>query len=953
MLVNNSTRIGRLPVGGGETFDIHHHHRLISAHSTTTTSSSSSSSASSSTASKAITNTSDLFSPTLQKRQHRSCRSSCHSSSSSTSTSSSSSQVANNTHGLKLGQKVTVSSMNALGTIRFIGTTSFKPGIWVGIELDIIGTGKNSGVIKGVRYFDCPPETGLFIIANRVTSLKQSTSTSADPQPMPTVTPKKSLTTTTTTAQRRRAKTPLMDSSSPTTKTTSHHPRQRCLSHDHHPKPTSTVSMAPKKKLPPASLSTKTSRPQSRTEISSTGQKPLTSPSSLMCNKTALPTTRKSVTPVISSPSTLSNIKQQQSKSTRRTVTPTTNSTKKRNSSLTSSTTTKHLVHGPDTPRKSKSTSTRQVVTQDELKKMHVLLEQSRQEKQRLSDEMNGKEAVWERLVTAKESYALKVQDMQKEITRLQDSLHHTQQHVTQLELQLSQSKQSSTSGSLSGSSHGDLSSGGIYGINTVEQQYIQRIEKLDRLVREWQQDAQDSHQRAQQQQQTYTAQIEQLRRDLAERDQATATMEQEYEASKQANSETIRQYEATMIQWTTERDEAMASKDNHIALLGRMIDELKACHFLLPPSPKNEEDGEDGDVDGLFMTGNGGGASGITDMNDGIPCDSTNIAATTIHLTGKNNTTNSSNIIHSSRRRLEKQLELSTVALEDVQQKHKTMALENEQLREQLSHMHAASGAANQQFQQLQKELSLEINDKRIVMEERDLALQYQLRTEDKYKDLVMTNTRLEQQLEQRQATQEKILAVENKLIQLQQQHSLLLQQTHDAAIEQQGEHYTDKVRNVDGQHDMRQLQQTLASMSLAMETKTLRIAELENDLQQMEHRTTHHHHSLEQQQRQRPYGSTTAVALTSPMCSGIIMPSSPISETTSSVITLPSRVNSRSDHNDSNNRSSFSFGDISLMAAMNKGRMDDQNSKTYCVNCDIFDTHITAACPNQDETY
>ncbi|CAO3595272.1 unnamed protein product [Absidia cylindrospora] len=936
MLVNNSTRIGRLSMGGVDTFDNHHHHRHISAHSTTTTttssSSSSSASASSSTTSKAISNTSDIFSPTLKKRHHRSCRSSCHSSSSSTSTASSSSQIANNNHGLKLGQKVTVSSMNALGTIRFIGATSFKPGIWVGIELDIIGTGKNSGVIKGVRYFDCPPETGLFIIANRVTPLKQSTLASTDPQPMLMATPKKSLTTTTTNAQRRRTKTLSMDSSSPTTKTISPHPRQRCLSHDHPPKPTSTTSMAPRKKILTASLSTKTSRPQPRTEISTTGHKTSTPPSSLNCNKIALPTTRKSLTPAISSPSTLSNIKQQQSKSTRRTVTPTTNTTKKRNSSLTSSTTTKQPIHGPDTPRKSKSTSTRQVVTQDELKKMHVLLEQSRQEKQRLSDEMNGKEAVWERLVTAKESYALKVQDMQKEITRLQESLHHTQQHVTQLELQLSQSKQSSTSVSLLGSSHGDSPSGGIYGSNTMEQQYIQRIEKLDRLVREWQKDAQDSHQRIQQQQQTYTAQIEQLRRDLADRDQATATMEQEYEAAKQANSETIRQYEATMIQWTTERDEAMTSKDNHIALLGQMIDELKACHFLLPPSPNNEDEGDDGDV------------HGITDMNDANPSDITNIASTTAHLTGKNNTTNGNNTIHSSRRRLEQQLELSTMALEDVQQKHKAMALENEQLREQLSHMHAASGAANQQFRQLQRDLSMEINDKRMVMEERDLALQCQLRTEDNYKDLVMTNTRLEQQLEQRQATQEKILAVENKLVQLQQQHSLLLQQTHDAAAmeQQQGGTYTDEIRHVDEQ----QLQQTLASMNLALETKTLRIAELEKDLQQMEHRTSHH-----LDQKQKPYGNT--VALTSPMCSGIIMPSSPISETTSSVITLPSRVNSRSDHNDSNHRSSFSFGDIYLMAAMNKDKMDDQSSKTYCVNCDIFATHTTAECPNQDETY
>jgi hypothetical protein len=51
--------------------------------------------------------------------------------------------------GLTVGQKVSVSSLCALGTIRYIGAIGIKPGLWIGLELDITGSGKNDGSIKG------------------------------------------------------------------------------------------------------------------------------------------------------------------------------------------------------------------------------------------------------------------------------------------------------------------------------------------------------------------------------------------------------------------------------------------------------------------------------------------------------------------------------------------------------------------------------------------------------------------------------------------------------------------------------------------------------------------------------------------------------------------------------------------------------------------------------------
>eukprot|EP00928_Gymnodinium_smaydae_P045219 TRINITY_DN30166_c0_g2_i2.p1 TRINITY_DN30166_c0_g2~~TRINITY_DN30166_c0_g2_i2.p1 ORF type:complete len:526 (+),score=106.71 TRINITY_DN30166_c0_g2_i2:151-1728(+) len=47
------------------------------------------------------------------------------------------------------------------GVVRFVGETHFAGGTWVGIELES-PCGKNDGQVKGVRYFECAAERGLF-----------------------------------------------------------------------------------------------------------------------------------------------------------------------------------------------------------------------------------------------------------------------------------------------------------------------------------------------------------------------------------------------------------------------------------------------------------------------------------------------------------------------------------------------------------------------------------------------------------------------------------------------------------------------------------------------------------------------------------------------------------------------------------------------------------------------
>jgi hypothetical protein len=56
---------------------------------------------------------------------------------------------------------------NVPGVVRYIGTTRFATGTWVGIEL-VEQKGKNSGTVDGEKYFTCAPNHGIFIRASRL-----------------------------------------------------------------------------------------------------------------------------------------------------------------------------------------------------------------------------------------------------------------------------------------------------------------------------------------------------------------------------------------------------------------------------------------------------------------------------------------------------------------------------------------------------------------------------------------------------------------------------------------------------------------------------------------------------------------------------------------------------------------------------------------------------------------
>ena len=62
---------------------------------------------------------------------------------------------------LTVGQEIELND-GRIAIVRFVGTTNFQTGDWVGVELDE-QTGKNDGSVKGERYFECKQGYGMFL----------------------------------------------------------------------------------------------------------------------------------------------------------------------------------------------------------------------------------------------------------------------------------------------------------------------------------------------------------------------------------------------------------------------------------------------------------------------------------------------------------------------------------------------------------------------------------------------------------------------------------------------------------------------------------------------------------------------------------------------------------------------------------------------------------------------
>lgn len=67
---------------------------------------------------------------------------------------------------IKVGDRCLVRSTNK-GTVAYVGKTEFEKGYWVGIRLDE-PLGKNDGLVKGKRYFQCEAKYGVMVRPTQV-----------------------------------------------------------------------------------------------------------------------------------------------------------------------------------------------------------------------------------------------------------------------------------------------------------------------------------------------------------------------------------------------------------------------------------------------------------------------------------------------------------------------------------------------------------------------------------------------------------------------------------------------------------------------------------------------------------------------------------------------------------------------------------------------------------------
>ncbi|XP_022153874.1 tubulin-folding cofactor B [Momordica charantia] len=69
---------------------------------------------------------------------------------------------------IKVGDRCEVEPGEKRGVVKFVGRAeSLAPGFWVGVQYDE-PLGKNDGMVKGIRYFDCPPLHGAMVRPDKV-----------------------------------------------------------------------------------------------------------------------------------------------------------------------------------------------------------------------------------------------------------------------------------------------------------------------------------------------------------------------------------------------------------------------------------------------------------------------------------------------------------------------------------------------------------------------------------------------------------------------------------------------------------------------------------------------------------------------------------------------------------------------------------------------------------------
>ncbi|RCI04219.1 hypothetical protein CU098_011467 [Rhizopus stolonifer] len=745
-----------------------------------------------------------------------------------------------------IGQKVSVVKLNVVGTVRYIGNLAFsekKNDVWVGIELDIEGSGKNDGCIQGTRYFTCAPYTGLFVLSTKVVAYNPDRSKSS--------LKRKSMIMSSTSLLKR----PLLN-------------------------PSKSARIATAQPIHQKPLSTRSSPSETdKTQEGDSNQKQTLS----------YPSTKSTRQPLLKKSASLST--------------------------RTSSDDNSRYYHRNSKQSIQRSHSEARMDTVDELKRVQVLLQQSREEKRLLLEKMDGKEEAWTRLLTAKESYALRVQEKEDEIVRLNNALQQAQQATEEL----------------AKANHGrDAIVSRLNMSEEIQKQHIRAIERLEgRLVLMQQQHTETLEQR-ESTIRDQAATIDQLYKQIGECDQATLAIERECADLRQAHISTMQAYDETLDQLKKEHAITSATKDVHIHKLQRAVNDF---HQIYPVSP----------------------ITVIADADDERA---------------------------SPQKRLEDQLELATTELDHKRELVRLMAVEIDQLKDEIKRLHRLSATSNAEFYALRTQLETEIEDKRRVMDEANAAIQQQEKTEEENQDLRLSLTKTQLDL----ADALKNLTVSHQNKPKREFHYLL---DKNRALKAECEAWAEE--KIKLEHECRQLEDQMTvrqvvcasdhacqrnveilRLQLAREVKChndlkshqqIQVDKLKQEIQQLESlieskvlQETELENLLEDKLR-ISFLETKLRQEEKDVKKLTVMPLSPASPSTfrRSFSLMPTESTDSVDQ-DVYCEICEEYGhEVMACTALNmSSKQEDTSSLScYCVNCDVFGEHPTEACPNHDETF
>lgn len=490
-------------------------------------------------------------------------------------------------------------------------------------------------------------------------------------------------------------------------------------------------------------------------------------------------------------------------------------------------------------------------------------------------------------LLSAKESYAIQVKEKTSEIDQLRRALQDSQASQTRM---ARETEQANARASLSISLQAQ--------VDRLEQRIQCLVKEGEELKRVHYLETRDQ-----------AAYLDQLGKQLADRDHALATVEKDYAQMRQVNLDTVRSCEARLLEIKKEREIERGQWESRLGGLQGLVERLRQERF-------------------------------VPEVQD----DSVN-----------------------QHQRLETQLDLTTQELDREREKMERMAMEMGQLKEELKRLHVLSNASDIEYQQLKNLLEKEVEEKRQMMEEMGAALEAQNRLEEENESIRLSHGKAQHDLAE---LLKRLAAMDKKNNQGTGEDTLIanLREENERLLEAQKQSEQECMRLMDelltlGHTKNKEVpwNRELEHLRAQVSRERKRYEDMEWTLEQKIERLNKELVDLESLVENKVFNETELEERLESERKRVGMLEIRLKETERQImIPTPTSPVYQLKLNQPTVRNSYCeicevYGhDLMLCTALNDLSIGQpEETKFYCLNCDVFDTHSTEQCPNQDETF